>query len=229
MGTLHNVTQIRPFILSEDGAFLPISPDCESELLSKLNENASASHLDRVPVEIQQARDGLSIHGMNTIPREFSVTEQGSYLYLRAGERWGYGPELSKFLELVSKLLDDFHFFILWNGKYVDEYQQSNSQLELNLSQNLTTNDYDDFFVDRFKSEPVVLHSYLLDTGLWAKRSYEHNVAEHGADEQEIRLMVEDFPDAIKILNHALVMMPGDHNTLNAIKWYTDQIATHDG
>ena len=111
----------------------------------------------------------------------------------------------------------------------MDEYQQSNSQLKLNLAQTLTSIDYDNFFIDRFGAEPAVLHSYFLETGLWAKRSYEHDVAEYGADEQGVRLMVEEFPDAIEVLNQALELMPGDHDTMNAIKWYTEQIATHDG
>jgi len=54
MGTLHNVTQLRPFVLSGDGGFLPILSGCETKLEKIQGEHTENENRSlRVPAGIQ--------------------------------------------------------------------------------------------------------------------------------------------------------------------------------
>ena len=152
---------------------------------------------------------------MNTIERKVAIDVGGLFLFIEPGGKHGYDSALVDLIERVSPYLDEFWFFVLWNYQYFDEFSNRDGKLTISTNNRLSTNDYDDYFQERLRSKPSILSSYLLDSGLFAKRLFEDAL-----DEQDRTNAAEDFPDAIRILNRALEVQPGNPDTLNALSWY---------
>ena len=220
MGTLHNVTQLHPFVLSGDGAFLPILPGAEDRVHALLQRNASrGNRLSRVPAAIQDIDGQLDIFGMNTTRRKHEVDAHGKFLHIQPGGKHGYGSDLSELVELASGYLDDFWFFVLWNYQYADEYSKTNGTFSASIAQKLPTNDYNQYIANRLSGQTVTAYRYLVECGLWAKRAYEADAMEYG--EQEAAIYIEDFPDAVETLNESLILLPNGPEAVAAINWYS--------
>ena len=224
MGSLHEVTQLSPFVLSGDGAFLPVVIGREEEVENACRKNlANDNGLLRVPAGTQHSNGTLTIHGMHTNQRELQSPRTGTFLYIEPGGKHGYGFELAEFIEQLSDCLGDFWFFVLWNYEHADEYIQSDGTLNISRSQPLPTSKYDDFFVERLKGQPSLLHAYLFESGLWAKRWYESEAAEVGRS--EAGASIEEFPDAIQTLEVALEIIPDHPETLATLEWYNQRLS----
>jgi len=224
MGTLHDVTQLRPFVLSGDGAFLPILSGCETKLEKILGEHTeNENRLLQVPAGIQHADAGLTIHGMHTTTRNFPTQHTGAFLYIEPGGKHGYGSILSSLVEHAVEYLDDFWFLVLWNNNRADEYVHAVGNLKVSESMSIPTSNYEDFVTDRLKNAPDLLHRYLLESALWAKRWYEAD----GSDETGV--IAESFPDAIRILKKAMKLLPNDPSTMASLEWYNRPLPQSDG
>ena len=219
MGTLHNVTQLRPFVLSGDGAFLPISTDKVDECTTLFNQQMEKqTGLSRVPATIQDVNGQLSICGMNTTNREHEVDASGKFLHVEPGGKHGYGSELVELIEEVANYLGDFWFFVLWGYRYADEFKKSNGQLTISTEIKLPTNEYESFILDRLGDDSSLQQQYLLESGLGAKRWYEADLEEYGPS--EVGIIVEEFPDAIEMVKKSLKIVPNDPTAIAALEWY---------
>ena len=222
MGALHNITQLAPFVLSGDGAFLPVHLEAERELENLVHEVSSENRSVRPPVEIQQSNQGLEIHGSNTLHRDFSTTAEGSFLYLRPGGKNGYATILSNFVQTASACLGDFWFFDIWNGDQAFEYFQSAGKLKISRHENLSTNDESDFICSKLKNDPKLRQQYLVQSAMWAKRHYLSDLDEFEPEESQI--WREEFPDSIRLLEKSLRIDSNHSETLRELDWYRQNI-----
>lgn len=219
MGSLHNVTQLHPFVLSGDGAFLPISSGAESEFTRVFEKQVSRnSGLNLIPAAIQDVNGYLDIHGMHTTRREHQVDAIGMYLHIQPGGKHGYGSELSELVEVSSPYLDDFWFFVLWNNQYANEFSKSNGSTLILETQKLPSNDYSQFITSKLQDDPSIACCYLVESGLWAKRCHEADLEEYGP--QDTVSLVDHFPDAIELLKQSLELNPECSEAIAAIEWY---------
>lgn len=221
MSTLHDVTQTQPFVLSGDGAFLRVKNDRERSFrdhYEKFIEQHPAS------TELQESSGDLLIHGMHTTKRTISGHQPGLYLYVRPGGTRGYDESLDALIEGLAGELEEFEFFVLWHNNKARELSNLGGKFN-SQHHKIADCDYHRFFHGKLENKPLVLLRYFVESGLWAKRSYDDSVADHN----DGCLYAEEFPDAIQILQKALAIKPDDSEAIAAMNWYENHIAQDRG
>ncbi|MCP3924668.1 MAG: tetratricopeptide repeat protein [Desulfobacterales bacterium] len=191
MGELHQVIQIKPYVVT-NGAFIKVKSYKEFIKIyeSFVKRDDSPFNLNTYIEYPQQYIEEKEDYGRDL---RLNLETKTSYLYIRSGMKDGFANNFNDLLKEISAYIEDSFFFVIWDN-LIYEYRIENETFSVNKSEDDRYN-FINYFEKNFPNEKGNLCELILEDVLDLKGSYSYYVREYG--EIGDWIIEEEFQEAL--------------------------------
>jgi hypothetical protein len=203
MGTLHEVHQLKPTVISE-AAIVRVKKEKQSAFLKKYKTAKSENNLEwglfSNTMAIISADGKVERYSMYSANRIIDLKVPGVYISIQSGSKYGFNSDFDEFIGELAPYLENALFFVIWDF-VIRRYEIENGALTFQLRKDFEKWDYDfeKYLDSNYPDSPQVRADFYVDRITEMQLFIDELIKDD--DDPGIMQEVEDYEDLLQKLD----------------------------
>jgi hypothetical protein len=199
MGTLHEIYQLKPRVITQS-AILIIKKDMETSFLEKFPPNKSEEVNEWGIFSntfVKKSNDGkVERHAMYACDRIIDFKAPGIYLTIQSGSKYGFNDGFIQGVKSIAPYLENTLFYVIWD-RLISRFEIKNGVFSLQEAKNFNDWDYsfDKYLISNYIKFPQFIADFFVDQIVEMKLHYDDMIKE--GDDPGILYETEEYEELL--------------------------------